>query len=81
VALVKDHTVEKKLSEQIEAVIDALTLSHTQATLVTKTIRKQRISFGLSYSHTDDDIKQMIDKMRYMKRLAERREASEGIER
>lgn len=73
--------MEKKLSEQIEAVIDALTLSHTQATLVTKTIRKQRISFGLSYSHTDDDIKQMIDKMRYMKRLAERREASEGIER
>lgn len=71
------HPVDAKLSEQIEAVIDALTLSHTEAKQVKQTMKKQRVSFGLSYDHADDDIAQLIGKMRYMKLLAERREAAE----
>jgi phage-related minor tail protein len=67
--------VDKKLSEQIEAVIDALTLSHAQVKQVTQTMRKRGVHFGESNSHVEDDIAQLSGKLRYMKRLAERREA------
>jgi hypothetical protein len=67
-----------KLSEQIEAVIDALTLSHTCAELVSQTMRKHRVHFGLAFDHPDSDIEQQIGKLRYMKRLAERRETAEA---
>lgn len=68
------------LSEQIEAVIDALTLSHMQAVHVRQAMKKQRISFGLSFDHTDDDITQLIGKLRYIKLLAVRREAAKAQE-
>jgi hypothetical protein len=70
--------MEAKLSEQIEAVIDALTLSHKHANVVKQTLRKQRVSFGLAYDNADDDIAQLIGKLHYTKRLAERREEAEG---
>lgn len=66
------------LSEQIEAVIDSLTLAHTQAVHVKQAMKKRRISFGLSYDHSDDDIAQMIGKLRYIKLMAVRREAAEA---
>ena len=65
------------LSEEIETVIDALMLSQTYATLVKQTMKKQRVSFGLAYDHPDDEIAQLIGKLRYTKRLAERREQAE----
>jgi hypothetical protein len=68
----------QQTSEQIQATIDALTLAHTQAALVSHTMRKQRASFGLDYSHMDDDIAQVTSKLRYLKRLAERRESAEA---
>lgn len=52
--------MDAKLSEQIEAIIDALMLSHTRAEIVTRTMRKQRVYFGLEYDHPDSDIKQQI---------------------
>jgi len=70
--------VDAKLSEEIEAVIDALNVPHTLAKHVTQSMRQQRISFGLLYSFPDDDIGQLIDKLRYIKFLAERRERSGG---
>jgi hypothetical protein len=70
--------VDRKLSEQIEAVIDALTLSHTQAKHVAQTMKKLRISFGLTFDHPDDEITQLIGRLRYMKLLAERRERAEA---
>jgi len=70
--------MDAKLSEQIEAVIDALTLSHTHANVVKQAMRRQRISFGLAYDNADDDIAQLIGKLRYTKRLAERREQAGG---
>ncbi|HEY7094800.1 MAG TPA: hypothetical protein VH393_16580 [Ktedonobacterales bacterium] len=74
----RDHPVDKKLSEQIEAVIDALTLSLTQAKHVRQTLKKLRICFGLVYDHPDDDITQLTGRLRYMKLLAERRERAEA---
>ncbi|HEY7092244.1 MAG TPA: hypothetical protein VH393_03640 [Ktedonobacterales bacterium] len=75
--LSKGLPVDKTLSEQIEGVIDALTLSHTQAKHVTHTMKKLRISYGLSFDHPDDDITQLMGRLRYMKLLAERRERAE----
>ena len=68
--------MEAKLSEQIEAVIDALTLAHTQAKHVTQTMRKLGVQFGRASGEEDQDIMQLISRLRYMKRLAERREQS-----
>ena len=64
--------MDTKLSEQIQATIDALALAHTQAVVVTQTMRKQRFTFGLDYNHADDDIAQLTSKMRFLKQLAER---------
>lgn len=66
-----------KLSEQLEAVIDALTLSHTRAEVAMRMMRQQRVHFGLEYDYADSDIKQLISKLRYMQRVAVRREAAE----
>ena len=73
---VKGRQMEEKLSEQIEAVIDALTLAHTQAKHVTQTMKKLGVHFGRAYGEKDLDITQLISRPRYMKRLAERREQS-----
>ena len=70
--------MDAKLSEQIEGVIDAMQVPHTLARDVTQTMRQQHISFGLLYSFPDDDIGQLIDKLRYIKSLAERREQVGG---
>ncbi|HEY7341916.1 MAG TPA: hypothetical protein VH591_13625 [Ktedonobacterales bacterium] len=71
--------MDAKLSEQIEAVIDALTFSHTQAKHVTQMMKMLHTSFGLSFHHPDDDITHLIGRLRYMKLLAERRERAEAV--
>ena len=63
--------MDAKLSEQLGAVIDALALPHTLAEQVTQEMRRHRVFFGLLYSFPDDDIAQFIDKLRYIKFLAE----------
>jgi hypothetical protein len=37
-------------------------------------MREQHLSFGLEYYQLDDDIAQIMNRLRYMKRLAERRQ-------
>jgi hypothetical protein len=70
--------MDTKLSEQIQATIDALELAQTQAAHVTLTMRKRRLTFGLDYNHADDEIAQLTSKMRFLKQLAERREPAEA---
>jgi hypothetical protein len=48
-----------------------LALAHKEATLVSLTMRKQCISFGLDYSHVEDDIAHITSKLRFLKRLSE----------
>jgi hypothetical protein len=38
-------------------------------------MKQQGISFGLGLSHLDDDLMQLISRLRYLQLLAERREA------
>jgi hypothetical protein len=73
--------MDTTLSEKIQATIDALELAQAQAAHVSQTMRKQRISFGLDYNHVDDDIAHVTSKLRYLKRLAERREQAKAAER
>jgi hypothetical protein len=68
--------MDKELSEYIGEVIESLLLAEFKAQRMLRTAKDQRISFGLEYNHVDDDIKQIISRMRYMKKLAERREAT-----
>jgi hypothetical protein len=70
--------MDEKLSEQLDAVIDALTLSHTRAEITMRTMRLQHVRFGLDYDHPDSDIKHLIGRLRYMQRIAQRREAVEA---
>jgi hypothetical protein len=72
--------MDNSLSEQIGDVIDSLLLAEYKAQRMLKTAKQKRISFGLEFNHVDDDIKQIISRMRYMKTLAERRESSEAAE-
>lgn len=64
------------LSEQIGEVIESLLLAEFKAQRMLRTAKDKHLSFGLEYNHVDDDIKQLISRMRYMKSLAERRESS-----
>jgi len=76
-ALWEGSAMETKLSAQIQTTLDALALAQTQAALVTKAMSKQHIAFGLDYSHMDDDIAHVTSKLRFLKRLTERREQAE----
>jgi TorA maturation chaperone TorD len=66
--------MEKTLAEQIQEVIDSLQLAGSQAAKVKQTMREQHLSFGLEYNQLDDDIAQIMNRLRYLKRLAERRQ-------
>jgi hypothetical protein len=73
--------VDEQLSERIATLIDALTYSHTQAEILTQTLRAQRVHVGLDYDHPEHDIKQLIGKLRYMQRVAEHREGADAATR
>ncbi|HEX3272530.1 MAG TPA: hypothetical protein VHR15_17935 [Ktedonobacterales bacterium] len=68
--------MDKALSEQIGEVIESLLLAEFKAQRMLRTAKDKHLSFGLEYNHVDDDIKQLVSRMRYMKSLAERRESS-----
>ncbi len=70
--------MDAKLSEQIESALEALRLSHTRAELVRQKMRKLGIRFGLAFDHQDEEIAQLIDKLYFTKRLAERRETADA---
>ena len=68
--------MEKSLAEQIGDVIESLLLAEFHAKRMLKTAKEKRISFGLTYNYVDEDIKQMIGRLRHMKLMAERRESA-----
>jgi hypothetical protein len=66
------------LSEQIQAALDALAFAQTEAECVTQAMKKQGVYYGLSLSHVDHDVAQLIAKLRYLKVLVERRELAQS---
>jgi signal recognition particle GTPase len=67
--------MDKSLAEQIHDVIESLLVAEYKAQRMLRTAKEKRISFGLTYNHTDDDINQLIARLRHMQSLAERRES------
>ena len=59
------------LTKQIQDLIDALLPTEPQATQMLQTARTHHLSFGLAYSHLDDDIAQVIARLRYVLLLAQ----------
>lgn len=54
------------LSERMQELIDTLIQAEIQAMGLLQTARARRLSFGPDYSHVDDDIVQLIGRLRYM---------------
>jgi hypothetical protein len=67
-----DIIMDTILTEQIQELIDALLKDETKATRLLQTARAHDLSFGLAYNHVDDDIAQLIGRLRYMLFLAQR---------
>jgi signal recognition particle GTPase len=67
--------MEKSLAEQIGDVIESLLLAEFHAKRMLKTAKEKRISFGLTYNYVDEDINQIIGRLRHMKLMADRRES------
>jgi hypothetical protein len=63
--------METALAEQLQRVIETLTVAKAQAATVRATMREQRIFFGLDY--IEDDIAHLKGKVCYMELLAQRR--------
>jgi hypothetical protein len=62
--------------EQIHEVIDLLQTAEKQAKQVKQRMRKQHLSFGPALDHFDDDFPQLVNRLRYMERVAQHQEAS-----
>jgi hypothetical protein len=60
------------LTEQIQQMIDGLLQMETQAKRLLQTAREHQLSFGLTYNYIDDDIAQLIGRLRYMRLMAQR---------
>jgi hypothetical protein len=63
--------MDTTLSERIQELIDALMHAEREATSLLQMARAHHLSFGLDYNHVDDDIDQLIGRLRYMLLLAQ----------
>jgi hypothetical protein len=70
-------SLDTKLSERIQSALDALIAAESEAAHVTAAMRRQSVSFGLEYSHVEDDIARIVTMLYYMKYLAERQESEQ----
>ncbi len=64
--------MDDELTMQIQDLIDALLPTETQATQMLQTAHAHHLSFGLAFSHIDEDIAQVIARLRYALLLAQR---------
>jgi hypothetical protein len=62
--------VDKDVTQQILDVIASLRRAEEQARQMLQTARAQRLSFGLTYNYIDEDIAQILGRLRYMQLIA-----------
>jgi hypothetical protein len=65
--------VEKTLAEQLQEMLETLTVAESQAAAVQATMGEQHIFLGLEYSDLNGDLMRFTWRVRHMKRLAELR--------
>jgi len=70
-------TLEKDLAQQLERLASALQLAEQYAKQVLQAARAQRRSFGLAYNYLDEDIAQVLGRLRYMQLMARQWEGEE----
>ena len=68
--------MEAPLAEQIHAMMETLRVAEGQAQQIKQAMRKQSLYFGLELHHFDDDITQLLNRLQYVRALAQHREAS-----
>jgi hypothetical protein len=71
--------VDSELNEEIEATIHTLRLAQSRIGSVSELLREYHSRFVFDYDRTHEDIAQVISRMRYMKRLAERRDGGGAL--
>ncbi len=62
--------MDKDVTQQILDVIASLRRAEEQARQMLRTARAQRLSFGLTYNYIDEDIAQVLGRLRYMQLIA-----------
>jgi hypothetical protein len=71
--------VDKDVTHQISALMASLRRAETQATMLLHTAREAGLSFGLDYNYVDDDIAQILGRLRYMQLIATRWAAQQEV--
>jgi hypothetical protein len=66
--------MDTTLSGQVQETLDVLAQAQAQAKQVAKTMKKQHVEFSAGGSQVEDEIARIINKIRYVKRLAEHKE-------
>jgi hypothetical protein len=62
--------VDKDVTHQILDVIASLRRAEEQARQMLRTARAQGLSFGLTYNYIDEDIAQILGRLRYVQLIA-----------
>jgi hypothetical protein len=71
-------TLKKDLTQQIQDTIASLQGAERQAKRLLQTARACHLSFGLDYNYLDDDIAQLLGRLRYMRLMATRWEEQQA---
>jgi len=72
--------MDKSLGEQIHQIIDSLLLAESQSRGMLSTAKEKHLSFGLTYNYIDDDIAQIIGRLRYMELVADRQDKASDLD-
>jgi hypothetical protein len=73
--------MDKSLAEQIHQIIDSLLLAESQSNGTLSTAKEKHLSFGLTYNYIDDDIAQIIGRLRYMELVVNRQDTTPDLDR
>jgi len=73
--------MDKSLAEQIHVIIESLLLVETQSKRMLSAAKEKHLSFGLTYNYIDDDIAQIIGRLRYMELVANRQDTTPDLAR
>lgn len=69
--------MEPDLTARIRELITLFQQAQTQAAETLQAARTHGLSFGLDYNHLDDDIAQLVGRLRYMELIALRRQSAQ----
>jgi len=73
--------MKKSLEEQIHEIIESLLLVEAQSKRMLSTAKEKHLSFGLTYNYVDDDLAQIIGRLRYMELVANRQDTTPDLDR